>query len=82
MVLTSGNSPTQSVVDDGTNFLKYWAKRQSGELLRVGTTPSAADDRSIVIHDGDILDQGNHESLLAENGQYMSLSRLQVNGHR
>ena len=28
-----------------------------------------AADRIIVIHDGEILEQGNHESLLAENGQ-------------
>ena len=38
--------------------------------------------RIIVIHDGAILEQGNHESLLAENGQYASLFRLQAKGYQ
>jgi ATP-binding cassette subfamily B protein len=41
-----------------------------------------AADRIIVIHDGEILEQGNHESLLAENGQYASLFRLQAKGYQ
>jgi len=41
-----------------------------------------AADRIIVIHDGKILEQGNHESLLAENGQYASLFRLQAKGYQ
>ena len=41
-----------------------------------------AADRIIVIHDGEILEQGNHESLLAENGQYAHLFRLQARGYQ
>ncbi|MGI9220135.1 MAG: ABC transporter ATP-binding protein [Woeseiaceae bacterium] len=41
-----------------------------------------AADRIIVIYDGEILEQGNHESLLAENGQYASLFRLQAKGYQ
>ena len=41
-----------------------------------------AADRIIVIHDGQILEQGNHESLLAENGQYAHLFKLQARGYQ
>ena len=41
-----------------------------------------AADRIIVIHDGEILEQGDHESLLAENGQYAGLFRLQAKGYQ
>jgi ATP-binding cassette subfamily B protein len=41
-----------------------------------------AADRIIVIHDGEITEQGNHESLLAENGQYAHLFRLQAKGYQ
>jgi ATP-binding cassette subfamily B protein len=39
-------------------------------------------DGKILIHDGKILEQGDHESLLAENGQYASLFRLQAKGYQ
>jgi ATP-binding cassette subfamily B protein len=41
-----------------------------------------AADRIIVIHNGEILEQGNHESLLAENGQYAHLFKLQARGYQ
>jgi len=41
-----------------------------------------AADNIIVIHDGEIVEQGNHESLLALNGQYASLFRLQAKGYQ
>ena len=41
-----------------------------------------AADRIIVIHDGKILEQGTHESLLAENGQYAHLFKLQARGYQ
>jgi len=41
-----------------------------------------AADRIIVIHDGEITEQGNHESLLAENGQYAHLFKLQAKGYQ
>jgi len=41
-----------------------------------------AADRIIVIHDGEILEQGDHESLLAENGQYAHLFKLQAKGYQ
>jgi ATP-binding cassette subfamily B protein len=41
-----------------------------------------AADHIIVIHNGEIVEQGNHESLLAANGQYASLFRLQAKGYQ
>jgi len=41
-----------------------------------------AADQIIVIHDGAIVEQGNHESLLAENGQYARLFKLQAKGYQ
>lgn len=41
-----------------------------------------AADQIIVIHDGEIVEQGNHESLLASNGQYASLFKLQAKGYQ
>ncbi len=39
-------------------------------------------DQIIVIHRGEILEQGNHESLLAMNGQYAHLFKLQARGYQ
>jgi len=36
----------------------------------------------IVIQGGEILEQGNHESLLKENGQYAQLFKLQARGYQ
>ena len=36
----------------------------------------------IVIQGGKIIEQGNHESLLAENGQYAQLFNLQARGYQ
>ncbi len=41
-----------------------------------------AADHIIVIHDGEIVEQGNHDSLLAANGQYASLFRMQAKGYQ
>ena len=41
-----------------------------------------AADQIIVIHDGEIVEQGSHESLLALNGQYASLFKLQARGYQ
>ena len=41
-----------------------------------------AADQIIVIHDGKIVEQGNHESLLALGGQYASLFKLQAKGYQ
>ncbi len=41
-----------------------------------------AADRIIVIHGGKILEQGTHESLLVENGQYAHLFKLQARGYQ
>jgi len=41
-----------------------------------------AADQIVVIHDGKILEQGTHESLLAENGQYAHLFKLQARGYQ
>ena len=41
-----------------------------------------AADQIIVIHGGEIVERGNHESLLTSNGQYASLFRLQAKGYQ
>jgi ATP-binding cassette subfamily B protein len=41
-----------------------------------------AADQIVVIHEGEIVEQGNHESLLAANGQYASLFKLQARGYQ
>jgi ATP-binding cassette subfamily B protein len=47
---------------------------------RFSTVRAAA--QIIVIDNGEILEQGNHESLLAEDGQYAHLFRLQARGYQ
>ena len=41
-----------------------------------------AADQIIVIHDGEIVERGSHDSLMATNGQYASLFRLQAKGYQ
>ena len=41
-----------------------------------------AADQIIVIHDGVILERGSHESLMAEDGQYAHLFKLQAKGYQ
>ena len=47
---------------------------------RFSTVRAAA--QIIVIHDGRIRERGNHESLLAKDGQYAHLFRLQARGYQ
>ena len=41
-----------------------------------------AADQIIVIHDGSIVERGNHDSLMADDGQYAHLFRLQAKGYQ
>jgi len=41
-----------------------------------------AADQIIVLHDGAILERGDHETLMAEDGQYAHLFRLQAKGYQ
>ncbi|EWH01367.1 hypothetical protein Q427_14415 [Halomonas sp. BC04] len=41
-----------------------------------------AADHILVIDGGEIIEQGNHESLMAANGRYARLFRLQAKGYR
>jgi ATP-binding cassette subfamily B protein len=47
---------------------------------RFSTVRAAA--QIIVIHQGKILERGNHDSLLAEDGQYAHLFKLQARGYQ
>jgi len=47
---------------------------------RFSTVRAAA--QIIVIHQGKILERGNHESLLAQDGQYAHLFKLQARGYQ
>ena len=47
---------------------------------RFSTVRAAA--QIIVIHDGKIIERGDHESLLAEDGQYAHLFKLQARGYQ
>lgn len=47
---------------------------------RFSTVRAAA--QIIVIHQGKIIERGNHESLLAEDGQYAHLFKLQARGYQ
>ena len=47
---------------------------------RFSTVRAAA--QIIVIHEGEILERGNHESLLADDGQYAHLFKLQARGYQ
>ncbi len=47
---------------------------------RFSTVRAAA--QIIVIHQGEILERGNHESLLAADGQYAHLFKLQARGYQ
>ena len=39
-------------------------------------------DRIYLLEDGEIIEQGNHESLLAQNGAYAEMFRLQAEKYR
>jgi ATP-binding cassette subfamily B protein len=39
-------------------------------------------DRILVLHDGEVLEEGTHEQLLALKGQYTELFELQASGYR
>ncbi|MCP1365765.1 ABC transporter ATP-binding protein, partial [Halomonas sp. BBD48] len=41
-----------------------------------------AADQIVVIDEGRIIERGNHASLLARNGRYAQLFRLQAAGYR
>jgi len=47
---------------------------------RFSTVRAAA--QIVVIHQGEILERGNHESLLAKDGQYAHLFKLQAQGYQ
>lgn len=47
---------------------------------RFSTVRAAA--QIIVIHDGEILERGNHQELVAKDGQYAHLFQLQARGYQ
>ena len=47
---------------------------------RFSTVRAAA--QIIVIHEGEIIERGNHESLIAKDGQYAHLFNLQARGYQ
>ncbi len=61
-------------------------RRASGDKMtilishRFSTVRAAA--QIVVIHQGRIIERGNHDSLMAENGQYAHLFNLQARGYQ
>ncbi len=82
-------NPPILILDEATSALDTESERLVQEAIehlmqnrtaiviahRLSTIKSA--DRIIVIHDGEIIEQGTHEELLALNGQYSKLNSIQ-----
>ena len=47
---------------------------------RFSTVRSA--DRILVIHDGEITEEGNHEELMVKNGEYSRMFKKQAKGYQ
>ena len=58
------------------------SKKKIAILISHRFSTVRAADQIIVIHDGAIVEQGNHESLLEKNGQYAHLFKLQAKGYQ
>jgi ATP-binding cassette subfamily B protein len=63
------------------HFRKVSLKKMTILISHRFSTVRAA-DQIIVIHDGVILERGSHESLMAEDGQYAHLFKLQAKGYQ
>jgi len=61
-------------------------RRASGDKMiilishRFSTVRAAA--QIIVIHHGEVIERGDHDSLIAEDGQYAHLFNLQARGYK
>ena len=63
------------------HFRKMSQKKMTILISHRFSTVRAA-DQIIVIHNGRIQERGSHESLMAEDGQYADLFRLQAKGYQ
>jgi len=63
------------------HFRKVSQKKMTILISHRFSTVRAA-DQIIVIHDGMILESGSHEALMAEDGQYAHLFRMQAKGYQ
>jgi ATP-binding cassette subfamily B protein len=66
-------------------IFEYFRKMSENKMTilishRFSTVRAA--DQIIVLHEGTILERGDHESLMAEDGQYAHLFRLQAKGYQ
>jgi len=80
------DEPTASMdASSEAEVFEHFRKASSNKITilishRFSTVRAAA--QIIVIHQGRILERGDHESLLAEDGQYAHLFKLQARGYQ
>jgi ATP-binding cassette subfamily B protein len=61
---------------------RHMSRNKMAILISHRFSTVRAADQIIVLHEGRIRERGSHESLMAENGRYAHLFRLQAKGYR
>ena len=74
-------SPTGAAIRDVLSVLRRRAPHIPVILFPALVQGERAADQIVVMQDGKIIERGNHESLLAADGQYARLFRLQAKGY-
>lgn len=69
------DTQTEEIIQNAMNVVK---KGRTTFIIahRLSTIQNA--DKILVLHEGKIVEQGNHETLLAQNGQYAEMYRMQA----
>ena len=78
-------APTQPAPVDAVRrwrCVSSWLPGTDGPTARAGDSPARDADRIVVIEHGRITEQGSHSELLATDGAYARLFRLQAAGYQ